>query len=214
MVNTCVYIYIYIYIYTHTHTHTYIYIYIYVYVYTAAVIVGVGTVNGQMLWCLVWLANRVNDTIKTRVDTREITYCYLSMCIDAMYRNRLMYAEPQWGGYRSACKLLVEFVSYKMCLLPTETLLMFKNKLPNPTVYLQFATPIFMYCVYRVCAAGLRSYLKRGFPPVQTVPGAHPTSCKMGTGSFGGGGVNCGRVALLTTHPVLCFKVLIDRYIC
>jgi len=25
-----------------------------------------------------------------------------------------------------------------------------------------------------------------GFPPVQTGPGAHPASCKMGTGSFPG----------------------------
>ena len=31
------------------------------------------------------------------------------------------------------------------------------------------------------------------------VPGAHPASCKMGTGSFLG--VKCGRGVLLTTHP-------------
>ena len=37
----------------------------------------------------------------------------------------------------------------------------------------------------------------RDFPPVQTDPGAHPTSCKMGTGSFPG--VKCGRGVLLTT---------------
>ena len=81
--------------------------------YIAAVIVDVGTVNGQMLWWLVWLANRTNDTIKTRVDTREITCCYLSMCIDASYRNRVMYAEPQLDGCLSSCKLLVEMFSYK-----------------------------------------------------------------------------------------------------
>jgi hypothetical protein len=34
--------------------------------------------------------------------------------------------------------------------------------------------------------------------PVQTGPGAHPASC---TGSFPG--VKCGRVVLLTTHPLL-----------
>ena len=34
--------------------------------------------------------------------------------------------------------------------------------------------------------------------PVQTGPGAHPTSCKMGTRSFPG--VKCGRGVLLTTH--------------
>ena len=41
----------------------------------------------------------------------------------------------------------------------------------------------------------------RDFPPVQTGPGAHPASCKMGTGSFLG--VKCGRGVLLTTHPLL-----------
>jgi len=35
----------------------------------------------------------------------------------------------------------------------------------------------------------------------QTGTGAHPASCKMGTGSFTG--VNCGRGVLLTTHPLL-----------
>jgi len=32
-------------------------------------------------------------------------------------------------------------------------------------------------------------------------PGAHPASCKIGTGSFPG--VKCGRSVLLTTHPLL-----------
>ena len=40
------------------------------------------------------------------------------------------------------------------------------------------------------------------FPPVQTGPGAHPTSYKMGTGPFPG--VKCGLGVLLTTHPLLC----------
>jgi hypothetical protein len=39
------------------------------------------------------------------------------------------------------------------------------------------------------------------FPSIQTGPGAHPASCKMGTGSFPG--VKCGRGMLLTTHPLL-----------
>ena len=41
----------------------------------------------------------------------------------------------------------------------------------------------------------------RDFPPVQTSPGAHPTSFTMGTGSFLG--VKCGRGVLLTTHSLL-----------
>ena len=47
----------------------------------------------------------------------------------------------------------------------------------------------------------IESRLGRDFPPVETSPGAHPASCKMGTGSFPG--VKCGQVVLLTTHPIL-----------
>jgi hypothetical protein len=37
--------------------------------------------------------------------------------------------------------------------------------------------------------------------PVQTVPGAHPASCTMGTASFPG--VKSGRGVTLTSHPLL-----------
>ena len=39
------------------------------------------------------------------------------------------------------------------------------------------------------------------FRPSRTGPGAHPASCKMGTGSFPG--VKCGRGVLLNTQPLL-----------
>ena len=39
------------------------------------------------------------------------------------------------------------------------------------------------------------------FSALQSGPGAHPASCKMGTGSFPG--VKCGRGMLLPTHPLL-----------
>ena len=48
---------------------------------------------------------------------------------------------------------------------------------------------------------GIESRRGQDFPPVQTGPGAHPASCKMGTGSFPG--VKCGGGVLLTTHPIL-----------
>ena len=51
----------------------------------------------------------------------------------------------------------------------------------------------------RAGRSGIKSQWGRDFPPVQTGPGAHPASCKMGTGSFPG--VKCGRGVLLTTHP-------------
>ena len=53
----------------------------------------------------------------------------------------------------------------------------------------------------RVGRSGIESRWERDFPPVQTGPGAHQASCKMGTGSFLG--VKCGRGVLLTTHPLL-----------
>ena len=48
--------------------------------------------------------------------------------------------------------------------------------------------------------SGIESRWGQDFPPVQTGPGAHPASCKMGTGSFPE--VKCGR-GVLTTHPFL-----------
>jgi len=53
----------------------------------------------------------------------------------------------------------------------------------------------------RAGRSGIESRWGRDFPPVQIGPGAHPVSCKMGTGSFPG--VKCGRDVLLTTHPLL-----------
>jgi len=51
----------------------------------------------------------------------------------------------------------------------------------------------------RAGRSGIESRLGRDFPPVQTGPGAHPASLKMGTWSFPE--VKCGRGVLLTTHP-------------
>jgi len=53
----------------------------------------------------------------------------------------------------------------------------------------------------RVGRFGIESRWGRDFPPVQPGPGAHPGSCKMGTGSFPG--VTCGRGVPLTTQPLL-----------
>ena len=40
---------------------------------------------------------------------------------------------------------------------------------------------------YGLDGPGIESWWGRDFPPVQTGPGVHPTSCTMGTGSFLGG---------------------------
>jgi len=49
--------------------------------------------------------------------------------------------------------------------------------------------------------SGIESQWGRDFPPVQTGPGPHPASCKMGTESLPV--VKCGPGVLLTTHPLL-----------
>jgi hypothetical protein len=56
----------------------------------------------------------------------------------------------------------------------------------------------------RAGRSGIESWWGRDFPPFQTGPGAHPASCKMGTGSFPG--VKCGRGVLLITHPPLVLR--------
>ena len=43
----------------------------------------------------------------------------------------------------------------------------------------------------RAGRSGIESQWGQDFPSVQTGPGAHPSSCKMGTGSLPG--VKCGR---------------------
>jgi len=57
---------------------------------------------------------------------------------------------------------------------------------------------------YGLDGPGIKSWLGRDFPPVQTGPGAHPASCTMGTGSLPR--VKCGRGVLLTTHPLLALR--------
>ena len=53
----------------------------------------------------------------------------------------------------------------------------------------------------RVGRSGIEFRWRRDFPPVQTGPGAHPASCKIGTVAFPM--VKRCRGVLLTTHPLL-----------
>ena len=56
----------------------------------------------------------------------------------------------------------------------------------------------------RTIRSGIESRWGRDFPPLQTGTGAHPASCKMGTGSFPE--VKCGRGVTLTTQPLLVLR--------
>jgi hypothetical protein len=51
----------------------------------------------------------------------------------------------------------------------------------------------------RAGLSGIESQWRRDFKSVQIGPGAHPASCKIGTGYFLG--VKCSQGVLLTTHP-------------
>ena len=55
---------------------------------------------------------------------------------------------------------------------------------------------------YGMDGTGIESRWGRDFPPVQTAPGAHPASCRMGTGSFPG--VKCGRSVCWPLTPFQC----------
>ena len=66
-------------------------------------------------------------------------------------------------------------------------------------IFLIFIYYLLLLSLFYTC--NIHSWWGRDFPPVQTDHGAHPASCKMGTGSFPG--VKYGRGVLLTTHPLL-----------
>jgi len=54
---------------------------------------------------------------------------------------------------------------------------------------------------YGLDGPGIESRWGQDFPPIQTSPATHPSSCTMGTRSFPG--VMCGQGVMLTTHPLL-----------
>ena len=64
---------------------------------------------------------------------------------------------------------------------------------------------------YGLDSPGIKSRWGWDFLPVQTSPGAHPASCKMGTGSFPG--VKCSQGVPLTTHPLLALRLWKSRAI-
>ena len=74
-----------------------------------------------------------------------------------------------------------------------------------PYIYIFFkdglSSSVSMTIDYGMDGPGIESRWRRGFPPVQTGPGAHPASCTRGTGPFPR--VNCGPGILLNTHLLL-----------
>ena len=96
-------------------------------------------------------------------------------------------------------------VTYKRCssiwyVLPNYVVSLIRNSFQSHThTHIYIYIYIYMHWL-RAGRSGIESRWGRDFPPVQTGPGAHPASCKMGTGSLPG--VKCGRGVLLT--PFYC----------
>ena len=104
---------------------------------------------------------------------RYITFSYAPRCTSAPTSGGLIFTVPIFGA-KTGCK-------------------------HRPKVLVKYGDGLFLSP--GLDGPGSNPGGGRGFPPAQTGPGAHPASCKMGTGSFPG--VNCGRGVLLTTHPLL-----------
>jgi len=121
-------------------------------------------------------------------------------------------------GSLALCALKSPLLVWEINALSSQTLWTHSesNYLPNKCLFIWRAGVVIYFAIIIKCGpgssvgiatelragrSGIVSRWGRDFPPVQTGPGAHPASCKMGTRSFPG--VKCGRGVLLTTHPLL-----------
>jgi len=108
-------------------------------------------------------------------------------------------SQPRFG-HKDCVQLIVAFISGIKCLLIASSMKHSQSSQESPRRY----GPGSSVGITTELWAGRSEVESRwglDFPPVQTGPGAHPASCKMGTGSYPG--VKCGRGVLLTTHPLL-----------
>jgi len=104
---------------------------------------------------------------------RYITFSYAPRCTSAPTSGGLIFTVPIFGA-KTGCK-------------------------HRPKVLVKYGDGLFLSP--GLDGPGSNPGGGRDFPPVQTGPGAHPASCKMGTGFYPRG--KCGRDVLLTTHPLL-----------
>ena len=122
---------------------------------------------------------------------------------------------PIFGSLGVKRLMLKIFLLFEYLLLPLfccvvrdstqRSLLQYKVPIPYISFILVFESVFCRYCgpgcsvgiatELRAGRSGIESRWGRDFPPVQTGPGPHPASCKMGTGSFPGGKVRPGRAA-------------------
>jgi hypothetical protein len=91
------------------------------------------------------------------------------------------------------------FMAFAETLLPCVAVL--ENFSSVPKMLVGLGNSVGIATDYGLDGPGIESRWERDFPLVQTGPGAHPTSCTVGTGSFPG--VNCGRGVLLSIHHLL-----------
>ena len=126
---------------------------------------------------------------------RLIAYCwnnYTSLC--STISNKSRWAEDmQWRWYEHETTNIT--CANNIRTLETQIFSNTYQVQSGPGSSVGIATEL------RAGRSGIKSWWGRDFLPVHTGPGAHPASCKMGTGSFPG--VKCGRGVLLTTHPLI-----------
>ena len=99
-----------------------------------------------------------------------------------------------WSENRHSIKKVLKIEGF---ISPCNFFLFFKYNCP----WCELGSSVGIATELRARRSGIECRWEREFPPVQIGPGAHPASCKMGTGSFPG--VKCDQGVLLTTHPLL-----------
>ena len=104
-------------------------------------------------------------------------------------RNWLFVEHSRMKFMQQNCSVVIDFVGFISWIMPRRRFIR------------GLGSSVGIATELRAGRSGIETRWGRVFPPVQTGPGAHPASCKMGTGSSPG--VKCVRGLLLTTHPLL-----------
>ena len=123
-----------------------------------------------------------------RHDCVHRTWHVLKVFIE-FQRNWLFVEHSRMKFMQQNCSVVIGFVGFISWIMPRHRFIM------GPGSSVGIATEL------RAGRSGIAYRWGRDFPSVQTGPGTHPASCKMGIGSFPG--VKCGQEVLLTTHHFL-----------
>ena len=127
------------------------------------------------------------------------SYVYRHFTHETRWKCREVWGKRAWAMVFCLTEvrtLEVRSLNYNKILFPW-----YARRYPDQNCLFVFFAVFDLAVDYIYFNSDSQSRWGRDSPPVQTGPGAHPASCKMGTRSFPG--VKCGRGVLLTTHPLL-----------